>query len=611
MPLWFNLTMYGLLLGATWLLGTPAPALTEVVEVPLLRSPDDPRPKVLVEIGGVRWLAVVDLAGGPTRVGWGPVYGADLKTRRVQGPAGSRTLTVVPEVVVGGLVLTDLRAEVRAGDDLVLGLGALSGIEAAIVTSEGVVRFGPPDGGVVAGVGAAVPRDPQPLAMYRDPAGRRVGDGASARVPATLIGVDGVATGGLVGLRTDLTRSVIASRLGGESHGGMPTASVRATLGGADLPWVTARADERHGDPAPDWVGALGHDALAGLDLAVGAGSVAWSVADLPTWTDLGDAAVGLESLPADRSTASWLAGSVEAALTEAEEAATGTATCHAWWTLGARRLRAGSDQALGPLEEAMNLWNGWVALSPEDRVRARQGRRVPEDQGEVQPDACAASTGWWLLARLASGETVDRLVADGQAYDVPSDPLVAQALGVALLRAGRPDEAEPWLRSAWQRGGERSTWLALAAALVARGRSEEARLLVDRAAWDDPNPLLTAVIAGRLGLDRAGDGPERDGFAAREVVRLASNAAVDRARLDRALADARVATADACWVVAARRVVARGDGAGVVEADAGLERWEARCPDVWAARLLDPDPEVAAVAGAVLATRFPEWFVP
>lgn len=562
----------------------------------LLRVAEDPRPHIQAMVVDQQVLAALDLVGGQTRIGWGPVYGAGLKTRRVRDRTGEWTRTTIPELHLGELVLYDVPARVEGTDDLVVGFRGIPEVEVALLNSLGIVKVAPAGSGLLDEMGPIEPVDAQPARSYWELGDKHFGDGLTARVPGELQRGYEQPERGRFHLRTDRAETALRDGPG----------FARARLGEATTPFVFAERDDRIRDPAGDWLGALGYDALFALDLAASPEGIAWRYADRVAWTDAGETLLDLEVLGRDRSRRFWQLGRVDQALDIDEyEVSAEPTDCMRWMLLGMRRLRSGHPDPLVALDESVTLYAGWASLDREDRERVRAGKPVGEGIGPEQSDACGQSTGRWLLARRAAGEDALGLYDDALAY-LEREPWSHFAAAVLARELGRTEASMAHLQNAHHLGGGAPVFLAMAVVDAERGKLDVARAAYERLLADDPHPMFTAV-AGYPALYPVEDGPWNPGFGARQVVRYAHGEPVDVERLHRDLRVSRWQTADAAWTLAATAALAELTGAEAPD----LTRYEARSPDPWAARLLAPDRDVAAMARAVLAARFPELVLP
>jgi hypothetical protein len=268
------------------------------IDVPLYRGPTTrylPTVEVQIEVEGEQRpsLAVIDIAGGWCRVSSETAnsLGIPFAWEKFQGEW--RRFATVSSVSLRDLTFVDLRVEIT--DDapgFVLGLGALPEVAAALLPSEGVVRWVPAKYGqsLVSSIGSPIPASRQPPKTWKIEQGRVRGDGLTLRVPGSLRWGAAEAAG-TFHLRTDLETSKVApsERLPEPiMRAGEPFHDVGAKLGDIALPDTWIREAPGLSDPAPDFAAALGYDVLFGVDIAVApaAGVVAFRKASTVHWTN-------------------------------------------------------------------------------------------------------------------------------------------------------------------------------------------------------------------------------------------------------------------------------------------------------------------------------------
>jgi hypothetical protein len=268
------------------------------IDVPLYRGPTTrylPTIEVQVEVEGEQRpsLAVIDIAGGWCRISSETAnsLGIPFAWEKFQGEW--HRVATLSSVSLRDLTFVDLRVEIT--DDapgFVLGLGALPEVAAALLPSEGVVRWVPAKYGtsLVASIGTAIPASRQPPKVWKTEQGRVRGDGLTLRVPGSLRW-GAALVDGTFHLRTDLETSRVSpsDRLPEPvMRAGEPFHDVGAKLGEIELPDTWIREEPKLSDPAPDFAAALGYDVLFGVDIAVApsAGVVAFRKASKVQWTN-------------------------------------------------------------------------------------------------------------------------------------------------------------------------------------------------------------------------------------------------------------------------------------------------------------------------------------
>lgn len=268
------------------------------IDVPMYRGPTTrylPTIEIQVEVDGEQRpsLAVIDIAGSWCRMSAETAnsLGIPFAWEKFQGQW--RRVATVSKLSLRDLSFSEMHFEIT--DDapgLVIGLGALPEVAAALLPSEGVVRWVPAKYGasLVAYIGKPVPASHQPPKRWKTPLGRVRGDGLTLRVPGTLRWGAAEASGSLH-LRTDLETSRVSpsDRLPDPvMRAGAPFHDVGAKLEDIDLPDLWIREAPELSDPAPDFAAALGYDVLFGVDIAVApaAGTVSFRAASAVTSMD-------------------------------------------------------------------------------------------------------------------------------------------------------------------------------------------------------------------------------------------------------------------------------------------------------------------------------------
>ncbi|MEZ4238012.1 MAG: hypothetical protein R3F59_18080 [Myxococcota bacterium] len=250
------------------------------IDVPLYRGPTTrylPTVEVQIAVAAedVRpALAVVDLAGGWSRLGAEAASSLGIQPDFEKFQGEWRRVAVLPEVRVRDVIFRNVHVEVVSdAPGLVLGIEALPQVAVAILPSEGVVRWVPAKYGaaLVQSLGTPIPATRQTSGTWSGPEGRVHGDGLKLQVHGAMRWGEAVVEGSFH-LRTDLQISRVApsSRLPEPvMRAGEPFHDVGARLGEVWLPDTWISEDAALTDPAPDFSAALGYDVLFGLDIAV------------------------------------------------------------------------------------------------------------------------------------------------------------------------------------------------------------------------------------------------------------------------------------------------------------------------------------------------------
>jgi hypothetical protein len=252
------------------------------IDVPLYRGPTTRYlPTVEVQItvapgsGDVRpALAVVDLAGGWSRIGSEAASSLGLTVTFEKFEGVWRRVAVLPEVTVRDLTFVNLHVEVVPdAPGVVLGVESLPEVAVAIMPSEGVVRWVPAKYGrsLVESFGTPIAATRQPPRAWRTATGRARGDGLKLRIEGAMRWGEAVVPGSFH-LRTDQQTSRVApsQRLPDPvMRAGEPFHDVGARLGDVWLPDTWISEDPELSDPDDDFAAALGYDVLFGLDIAV------------------------------------------------------------------------------------------------------------------------------------------------------------------------------------------------------------------------------------------------------------------------------------------------------------------------------------------------------
>jgi hypothetical protein len=530
----------------------------EVVEVDLVRGDGDPRPRVpvLLDEREAPVLAVLDLGGGEIRIG------SLLAARQGLEVKGKTERTaILPWMRIGELVVSDVRAMVVSGQELYVGAGALPGLAVAVRPDHGEVQFSRDADALLASVGPAVPFDPPRPARWRERAVPHEGPVPGA-LPAQLL-PEGRQSGVPVMLRLRSDRSVTALSEPGLAdevrQGGRPGARLGLVLGAEtapiELPVRFHPWDESVSDPRPEVRGELGADVLAGLEVAVDAGSgrLAMSWAHSPRWTDAdslrserleaqaaswdppvpGTEDVLARSRWAELAAARWEVGDVRGAL-QADEVLAGIAgsRCELWQAIGTRALRAGEPFAAAALERAGAPRQAWEAVGRRQRMRVRAGKASepaePRSECRGAPEPVPSGEGA-LRAALArtlheQGRSEPALAAVREGMGPDPHPLVtALVLGPELLAAGEP----PSLAEQVAAGLVRMAHGAEAEPGLASG-IEELRLLRP----GDPSVLCqVALYDALLGPAELPTFPEADCLAASVLLAVRERRLQDAAR--------------------------------------------------------------------------------
>ena len=642
--------------GGDWFLGGGDVEIVAPVEVPLLRGTDDPRPQVLVDVGGRIERAVLDLAGQSSRVGWAQIRQWNLATEVVQGRAGWTVRAVVPEVSIDGLIIRDLRVEVVDTPLLVLGTAALSNLAVALLPSRGVVVLSDDSSALMSGMFSQSAQVQTGKPVVRDGVKKR-GNGVSMATAGGLqVGFGDLQTGTWL-LRTDWTQSVISPMAAvgsSQRFGGVLHAWTRPQLGEVALSSGWFRRDGRVWSPEENPLGALGYDALWSVDLVVSPSTEQVSIQSVstPKWTDAAAAHLvqvqarwdawretNPESSAADRPAlpgftgakpevawepealgqhqdlagALWAVGNGNGAVLATRDASRVSGDrCEIYLALGLRRLRtAGALQKQDfvaslvrqPLEHAASTWQKWTELAPKERLGSLADRDMVEPA-----TVCQQAQGYLVLAQLGQGTelaSIEALVSTHEGLDAR----IPLALGLAYLRQGDGEKSLAPLRRSLNLDGQSESFRAMMVADAQTVREEQAGQWLRRLAGSDPWPLSTAVIAGELGLLDAEDTRAVAGWTARELVRGVHGKPIDLNGLGLQLEQQLAQSANAPGLLAQKVVWLRLSGKAE-QAEAlrqSLAKYAIHTPDVWSADLSDPDGARQQAARLNLSMGWPE----
>lgn len=183
-----------------------------------------------------------------------------------------------------------------------------------------------------------------------------------------------------------------------------------------------------------------------------------------------------------------------------------------AWNNLGYLRLRQGdAREAVEAFEESLRTDPGQIdarynlvlalGLAGEDDAAWEQALRL--DVASPEDPSVQALLAWIATLRESPEEASDWATRALAAR--PDQPLAAYALGWVLLRQGRADEAEPFLRLGAQADLGGFAWSLLGAALLQLDRWEEAREVFARALAEGPD-LVPALFGAGLAAAWVGD---------------------------------------------------------------------------------------------------------
>lgn len=554
-----------------WFASIGGIAVEGTVEVPLYRGDyGEHRPLVRVETPGKRGpvshLAVLDLAHGWTHIGWRTARQLGLVPEETRVMGRYAQVVVIPEVKVGGLVLTDVPAEVVYDDTFVLGVGVFDGLASAILPSEGKVRFvaGSEGRALVDDLGGVVLARRQGRGKWKHHDEKLRGNGFAVSVEGALAGEDG-----WLHLRTDAattfgTEDIDDNRR--RRRGGQVQLRARGRIGAAELAESWIVRDESLSDPDAGFVGSLGYDQLYAVDLAVSPadGLVAAKKVLRPRWEraepvrlEIARAAHRAAGLPSgddrvdrpptmgfgaaeapdpkgdpgrpaelrleqDLAMALWDTGALDEAIPfflRASEAAGDR--CGPHMELGLKRLRwSGALQQKPfivelirqPLREAGELYDRWAALDPKVRDDVRAGRSVDEDVFQVEQERrCVTAWGTLMAAYVAQGNTTASSAIYKDHHG--TDPLVAYAQGLSLLEQGQAKVAEIPIREALSFDVEEKgdIKLGLGRAQVLQQRVDPVEALVKEVpALTSDNGFTAALMVVEWGSTLEGtDGPK------------------------------------------------------------------------------------------------------
>ena len=451
----------------------------------------------------------------------------------------AKGFVVIPEVRIGELVLSDVRAKI--GPTTHLGLSTLEGLEIAVLNSKGKVVFGGPGAGLVSQVGTGVSYS------FGEQKWKEHGlevetFGKVLQVPGTIAGTEGyfqldgataggvseVAIRGLGDMRSqrmEKTITVLDANLGGVS------------LGASDY---TENGGLFSADNA--LLGIIASDQLYGFDYALDLDGMMFAVAPAKEvkWTDgrafeLEQAKLAFEEAAMDaeegedgaavedtdaegqegpdagngalagRHSAyghALMATDMKAALAQLKLAAeAGGDVCSFAQDYGQALVSQGDlKEGAAQLLKAAESYDAWWSQDREVRKSIEEGDEVAEAYTLAQPAAC--HTAWSYLAgtKLASGDT-EGVTAIYEAH-LDLDPNLAYVYGAALLGAEDFEGANGAFRKALNMGSHRdsSTRLGLGYANLKLERSVvfERQLEAIRG-FDGGMSLTTGVLATRM----------------------------------------------------------------------------------------------------------------
>jgi len=378
-------------------------------------------------------LVVVDLAGGWSRVSIeaANTLGIAWSFTRLRGEY--RRVATLPRMELGGVVLESVRIEVVPdAPGLVLGLAGIDELATALLHSEGVLRVAPARKGA-----ALVQSVGEPIRVSRQRGGRhraadgtqRHGDGVTLLVPGVLRWGPAEAEG-TFHLQTDDATSLVASspRLPEPVlRAGTPHRELSAKLGDVWLAQSWFRHDDDRSDRGPNFWGAIGHDLLVDVDLAVYPAGRTVAVRPAPNarWQGAAQVAVRFalerfvqeeERAPANSSPSAvirdrhlslantlWVAGARNDALPHYSAAAQAAGDhCGTHLRLAERRLVSAGTlladntvaaQIFEPLERAARLWDAWERLGDETRALIVRDQDRPGSTHVVQSQRCRRAT--------------------------------------------------------------------------------------------------------------------------------------------------------------------------------------------------------------------------
>lgn len=564
-----------------WFLkGAGSVEVADQVDLPLYRGDfGDHRPLVEVQhlVGGEQRsvLAVVDLGHSWTKIGRELAYelGITPVNDSIRG-AWAQT-AVVEQLTLGDLVLRGVRVEVVAGNELVIGFGAIPQLAVAILPSEGVVRVVPASRGMklVESVG-------EPLQLYRQSLGawaeqgrkKQHGNGMAFAVEGSISGRDG-----RVAIRTDSPVSQVTAGYldtNPQRRAGVVHYRGRGRIGPVELQEGWVRQNESLSDPEPTFVGELGYDQLYVADVAISPYHLAVSVrrSEDPKWSpttelalelararhaaagldkveekpdampkiafEKGKKSVNAEGDPGDPTVAAleralalalWEAGQLDEAMPHFLKAADAAGDrCGAHMELGLHRLAwSGTLQKQDfivnlirqPLREAGELWDRWAALPPETREMIRARKSVPAGTFNLeQSPRCLTAWGTLMAAYVAQGNTKESSAIYREHYG--TDPMVAFAQAISLLHQEQPATAEIPIREAlsFNIAEEGTLKLGLGRALAEQKKVQALEAVIDELpGLELEHPLTAALMAAEWGRMMGGEEGART--AARQMV--------------------------------------------------------------------------------------------
>ena len=514
--------------------GAASVEIAGTVDVPLYRgAATDALPAVLVTgpandegVVEAQALANVDLLSDWTRVssGFAKALGVKVKSSKLHGK--SVKTAVIPELHVGDVVLTDVRAQVDGDASMTLGLATLDELGAAVLPSEGVVRLVPAAeaGALVQSLGAPLPLTRQEGKWFE--AGHKMyANGLDMAVPGEAFGQEG-----LVRIQTAETTTTYAAHVAPEGEravGADLYAWGSLAVAGLQLDDTWLLRDESILTVDRSVIGALGYDLLYRVDVAYdpAAGSLGLAIAEQVQWTDPAELLVEIARADYERAMAEDDEGDAdedddgdadEAESTDEAEAADGpdkgepdvvtaeTALAAALWStdaaealthyeaaaeaagdncqpyleLGQALVRADrAADAIPHLQRAGELYERWWSQDREDREKLSKGKKIDGAWTLKQPGSCHVAWGQLAAAHAAAGDA--DAVAGLADEKVDLDPTLPRVYGLHLIAAGELDASNGPIRRAMNLRimAEPADHVALAAAHT----SEDQHLVFDR----------------------------------------------------------------------------------------------------------------------------------
>lgn len=538
------LALLALCLPATALAGSPLDKyegsvgevqIDGVVELPLHGGVyGDEIPYVLVSFGEddeAAWLFAIDLGSDVLSVSSSVAdqKGSGVKTKNKKffaslgkkkdkaayGWEGKHQVTSIDQInLAEGLVLYDVDAQVGAPDTAPLlttspeattvfgsiGIGAL-GIPVAILPSEGVIRFAPPDQGqqLLDAVGGTVfPYQSVDSVKVKTWAGKQALPGYYTVIESQVNGQPA-----LLSMSTGAFPSVLRQAVALADGPRVPVADATlaytpVTLGGVELEadWVVQRDHAATEVAYPgEVVGSIGYNFLADYDIAIdpASGQIAMRAATAqqrawPLDAFIDAVAKELEALDApaedgqpvekteedleaekkkragllgEKAYLHLVGGDAEQGIALMEEA-TGLEPdpCEMWaqlaqaYTLGHR-----FDDAAVAAQKGMDRFLAWSALSTEEREEIEKMDDEEREASGVQPqnlDGCHEIPGMVAYYQLVGGE-LDKAVATYEEH-VDLHPGIGIVAGIAHLLAEDDDLAQGPLRHTLNLGARSAT---------------------------------------------------------------------------------------------------------------------------------------------------------